>query len=73
MTVLRLKVGYIGGWTVTGTVTIKIKIWKLICGGKKKKKGEYIARGIYFPKYYGKGEGEWLAGEKNEIEELGKN
>jgi len=27
-------------------------------GGKKKKKGEYIARGIYFPKYYGKGGGE---------------
>ena len=41
-------------------------------GGKKKKKGEYIARGIYFPKYYGKGGGKWLAGKKNEIEELGE-
>ena len=28
--------------------------------------------GIYFQKYYGKGGGKGLAGEKNEIEELGK-
>ena len=32
-----------------------------------------ISRGIYFPKYYGRGGGrKWLAGKKNEIEELGK-
>ena len=29
-------------------------------------------RGIYYPKYYGRGGGKWLAGEKNENEELGK-
>ena len=29
-------------------------------------------RDIYFAKYYGKGGGGWLAGEKNENEELGK-
>ena len=31
----------------------------------------YLIRGIYFAKYYGGGGG-WLAGEKNENEELGE-
>ena len=34
--------------------------------------GWYVSRDIYYAKYYGRGGGKWLAGEKNEIRERKK-